>query len=85
MVCLAATFQARLGCRDLRLRGAGRDCHQHPTLRYISSACRPMVYLQDLIALTFTSETAVSAVFQAGDLYHSADSGHRRLATNSLR
>lgn len=56
------------------------------TLRYVffglPADVQAAVYLHDLIALAFVSETAK---FQAGDFYRSADSGHRRSATNSFQ
>jgi hypothetical protein len=56
------------------------------TLRYIffglPADVQASVYLHDLIALAFLSETAA---FQAGEFYRSADSGHRRSATNSFQ
>jgi hypothetical protein len=56
------------------------------TLRYIffglPADVQASVYLHDLIALAFVSETAA---FQGGDFYRSADSGHRRSATNSFQ
>ncbi len=56
------------------------------TLRYIffglPADVQAAVYLHDLIALAFISETAA---FQAGDFYRAADSGHRRSATNSFQ
>ena len=56
------------------------------TLRYIffglPADVQASIYLHDLIALAFVGETAA---FQAGELYRSADSGHRRSATNSFQ
>ncbi|MGD0106272.1 MAG: DUF2786 domain-containing protein [Rhodopila sp.] len=59
---------------------------QDGTLRYIffglPADVQASVYLHDLIALAFVTETAA---FQAGEFYRSADSGHRRSATNSFQ
>lgn len=56
------------------------------TLRYIffglPADVQAAVYLHDLIVLAFVTETAA---FQAGEFYRSADSGHRRTATNSFQ
>ncbi len=56
------------------------------TLRYIffgmPGDVQAAVYLHDLIAMAFVSETAV---FQAGKIYLSTVSGQRRTATNSFQ
>ena len=56
------------------------------TLRYIffglPADVQASVYLHDLIAQAFISETAA---FQTGEFYRSADSGRRRSATNSFQ
>jgi hypothetical protein len=56
------------------------------TIRYIffglPADVQASVYLHDLIALAFASETAT---FQAGEFYRSADSGDRRSVTNSFQ
>ena len=56
------------------------------TLRYVffglPADVQAAVYLHDLIALAFVSETAK---FQGGDFYRSAESAHRRSATNSFQ
>jgi len=65
---------------------AWAETSEDGTLRYVffglPADVQAAVYLHDLIALAFVGETAA---FQAGDFYRSADSGHRRSATNSFQ
>ena len=74
------TIAAFFDCR------AWSETAEDATLRYVffglPADVQAAVYLHDLIALAFVSETAV---FQAGDFYRSADSGRRRSATNSFQ
>jgi GNAT superfamily N-acetyltransferase len=76
MATIAAFFDCRVWAET------GEDA----TLRYIffglPADVQATVYLHDLIARAFVSETAT---FQAGEFYRSADSGHRRSATNSFQ
>jgi hypothetical protein len=62
------------------------ETSENATLRYIffglPADVQASVYLHDLIARAFVSETNL---FQAGELYRAADSGHRRSATNSFQ
>jgi hypothetical protein len=75
-----ATIAAFFDCR------VWAETAEDATLRYIffglPADVQAAVYLHDLIALAFVSETAA---FQAGDFYRSADSGHRRSATSSFQ
>jgi Protein of unknown function (DUF2786) len=75
-----ATIAAFFDCR------VWAETAEDATLRYIffglPADVQASVYLHDLIALAFVSETAA---FQAGEFYRSADSGHRRSATNSFQ
>lgn len=76
MATIAAFFDCRVWAET------SRDA----TIRYIffglPADVQASVYLHDLIALAFVSETGT---FQAGAFYRSADSGHRRSATNSFQ
>jgi len=76
MTSIAALFDCRVWAES------SRDA----TLRYIffglPADVQAAVYLHDLIALAFITETTT---FQAGDFYRSADSGDRRMATNSFQ
>lgn len=62
------------------------ETSEDATMRYIffgfPADVQASVYLYDLIALAFVSETAT---FQAGEIYRSEDSGHRRSVTNSFQ
>jgi hypothetical protein len=75
-----ATIAAFFDCR------VWSETAEDATLRYVffglPADVQAAVYLHDLIALAFLSETAA---FQAGAFYRSADSGHRRSATNSFQ
>jgi hypothetical protein len=75
-----ATIAAFFDCR------VWTETAEDATLRYIffglPADVQASVYLHDLIALAFVSETAT---FQAGEFYRSADSSHRRSATNSFQ
>jgi hypothetical protein len=76
MASIAAFFDCRVWS----------ETAEDSTLRYVffglPADVQAAVYLHDLIALAFVSETAA---FQAGDFYRSAASGHRRSATNSFQ
>jgi hypothetical protein len=76
MTTIAAFFDCRVWA----------ETSEDATLRYIffglPADVQASVYLHDLIALAFVSETAA---FQASEFYRLADSGHRRSATNSFQ
>jgi hypothetical protein len=76
MAMIAAFFDCRVWS----------ETAEDATLRYVffglPADVQAAVYLHDLIALAFLSETAT---FQRGDFYRSADSSHRRSATNSFQ
>ena len=76
MAMIAAFFDCRVWS----------ETAEDATLRYVffglPADVQAAVYLHDLIALAFVSETAA---FQSGDFYRRSDSGHRRSATNSFQ
>jgi hypothetical protein len=76
MATIAAFFECRVWA----------ETSEDGTLRYIFFGLPPdvqaSVYLHDLIALAFATETVA---FQAGEFYRSAHTGHRRSATNSFQ
>jgi Protein of unknown function (DUF2786) len=76
MGTIAAFFDCRVWC----------ETSEDATLRYIffglPADVQAAVYLHDLIALAFATETAA---FQATEIYRSTHSGRRRSATNSFQ
>jgi Protein of unknown function (DUF2786) len=76
MTTIAAFFACRVWA----------ETSEDATLRYIffglPADVQASVYLHDLIALAFATETVA---FQAGEFYRSAHSSHRRSATNSFQ
>jgi len=76
MGTIAAFFDCRVWC----------ETSEDATLRYIyfglPADVQAAVYLHDLIALAFATETAA---FQAAEIYRSTHSSRRRSATNSFQ
>jgi hypothetical protein len=76
METIAAFFDSRVWC----------ETSEDTTLRYIffglPADVQAAVYLHDLIALAFATETSA---FQATEIYRSTNSSRRRSATNSFQ
>jgi hypothetical protein len=76
MGTIAAFFDCRVWCET------GEDDRLNYVFFGLPGDVQAAVYLHDLIALAFASETAT---FQAGKFYGSLESGQRRSATNSFQ